>query len=631
MKVLNYSTYYDKVLGAWLGKCICGACGALSENNKNILHYTIDNVFPEVIPPNDDLDLQILWLQEGLEKIGVGMTREDFGALFAKYNVCLANEYAVSIRNINLGILPPVSGTYDNSYFLNSMGCPIRSEIWALLAPGSFRTVKRYAEMDGSVDHGSESIYGEIFNAVIEAAAFFETDREALIEIALKEIPSDCRQYKSIHFALACYREQTDWATARNRLVRKFGSMDASYSVVNLGLTMLAFLYGEGDYTKTLLYAVNGGYDTDCTAATALSILGIMAGAERTPQFWKDKIGNELVVGTVDIDCRYPTIEAFAKATCAAGLSFREAGLWDVQLTGIPAEAVPSLPETLQKPLSIEVCYQGSPVIGIGEESVLLLTVKNHTPEEVSGVLEIRGPDYLVCSLSSVSLTLCPQAETTLTLNIKAPETLCALPMKNLFQATCCGVSRDFGLFGAMRMKLFGPYWDNYDTTQYPEDPYEEKMQKLPNGDGDIHAMFNGFVNINREYLPEDFQQLPQDFEWVNIHGSEFDLEPAVTYRGPACVYLVHEFTLEHAVPNGHFHFGCNAPAKIWVNGELVLDNQAYYAWTIFNCTAPASLKAGKNRIIFKLSRTDAFRFSVFCRNWEDRGRFICNITSLGE
>ena len=68
------------------------------------------------------------------------MTREDFGALFAKYNVCLANEYAVSIRNINLGILPPVSGTHDNSYFLNSMGCPIRSEIWALLAPVSFRT-----------------------------------------------------------------------------------------------------------------------------------------------------------------------------------------------------------------------------------------------------------------------------------------------------------------------------------------------------------------------------------------------------------------------------------------------------------------------------------------------------------
>ena len=29
MNVLNYSTYYDKVLGGWLGKCIGGACGAL--------------------------------------------------------------------------------------------------------------------------------------------------------------------------------------------------------------------------------------------------------------------------------------------------------------------------------------------------------------------------------------------------------------------------------------------------------------------------------------------------------------------------------------------------------------------------------------------------------------------------
>ena len=70
-----------------------------------------------------------------------------------------------------------------------------------------------------------------------------------------------------------------------------------------------------------------------------------------------------------------------------------------------------------------------------------------------------------------------------------------------------------------------------------------KKIQKLPNGDGDIHAMFNGFVNINREYLPEDFQQLPQDFEWVNIHGSEFDLEPAVTYRGPACIICPRIYT----------------------------------------------------------------------------------------
>lgn len=208
MKQLKFSSYYDKVLGGWLGKCIGGACGALSENNKNILHYTIDNVFPEVIPPNDDLDLQILWLQEGLEKKGVGITPEDFGRLFAQYNICLANEYAVAIRNISLGIHPPVSGLFDNSYFMNSMGCPIRSEIWALVAPNSFSTVKYYARMDGSVDHGEESINGEIFNAIIESAAFFESDLETLVETALSEIPQDCLQHQSISFALECYQKK---------------------------------------------------------------------------------------------------------------------------------------------------------------------------------------------------------------------------------------------------------------------------------------------------------------------------------------------------------------------------------------------------------------------------------------
>lgn len=428
MTVLNYSTYYDKVLGGWLGKCIGGACGALSENNKKILHYTIDNVFPEVIPPNDDLDLQVLWLQEGLEKIGIGITREDFGTLFAKHNLCLANEYAVAIRNINLGIMPPTSGIYDNSYFLNSMGCPIRSEIWALLAPGSFDTVKHYAELDGSVDHGAESIYGEIFNAVIESAAFFESDHVTLVETALQQIPENCKQYQSIRFALTCYQQHVEWENARNRLVCKFGSMDASYSVVNLGLTMLAFLYGEGDYTKTLLYAVNGGYDTDCTAATALSILGIIVGAEKTPTFWKNKIGNKLVVGTVDIACRYPTIEAFAKATCEAGLSFEKAGLWFVQIANVPADVVPSLPETIQKPVTIDIAYEGIPSIGIGDEATVHLSIKNHTQEDISHNLTLQGPSYLQLSRSNMSLTIAAGATVSLPIIVKAPETLSELP-----------------------------------------------------------------------------------------------------------------------------------------------------------------------------------------------------------
>lgn len=629
MKQIDFSTYYDKVLGGWLGKCIGGACGALSENNKDILHYTIDNVFPKVIPPNDDLDLQVLWLQEGLEKYGVGIGRKELGQLFAKYNICLANEYAVAIRNITLGILPPTSGLFDNSYFLNSMGCPIRSEIWALVAPGSFETVKHYVRMDGSIDHGEESIYGEIFNAVMESAAFFEADREELVETALGQIPSDCLQHQSIQFALNSYQNKTNWTDARNALVQRFGSMDASYSVVNLGLTILAFLYGEGDYAKTLLYAVNGGYDTDCTAATALSVLGIMLGGKGIPSFWKEKIGNELLVGTVDIQCRYPTIEAFTKATCEAGLSFEKAGLWETKLLHVPEEFIPSLPEPESDPVDVEVEYVTGPTIGIGEKTDVKIRLQNNSEKEIKGHIEISGPKALQLSLTGADLTLNPEENEELLLSIKAPNGLKALSRENQFTVTFAGQSLSFGLFGASRMKLFGPYWDNYDTTLYQQDPYQERTQRFPNGDGDIHAMFNGFVNIDREYIPEDFSQLPNGGQWVNIHGSEFDLERYISYRGPACVYLIHEFQLEHAVPNGQFHFGCNAPAKVWINGQLVLVNHQHFAWTIFNCTIPAQLKEGKNQIVYKLTRTDRFQFSAICRDIDNRSRFLCNITSV--
>ena len=83
MRKISYKTYLDKAFGCWLGKSIGGACGALSENNKGLLHYTLDNVFPDVIPPNDDLDLQVLWLVDLLEKKGTALTSSDFAKSFA--------------------------------------------------------------------------------------------------------------------------------------------------------------------------------------------------------------------------------------------------------------------------------------------------------------------------------------------------------------------------------------------------------------------------------------------------------------------------------------------------------------------------------------------------------------------
>ena len=47
---------------------------------------------------------------------------------------------------------------------------------------------------------------------------------------------------------------------------------------LNTGSIIAALLYGEGDFVKTLTAAFNFGWDADCNAATAGTIVGVMKG-----------------------------------------------------------------------------------------------------------------------------------------------------------------------------------------------------------------------------------------------------------------------------------------------------------------------------------------------------------------
>lgn len=636
MKTIAYKEYYNKVYGCWLGKCIGGACGALPENNKAVHSYTMDNVFPEVIPPNDDLDLQVLWLVDVLEKVGTSLTAYDLALSFAAHNTCIANEYAVAIKNIECGIMPPYSGTFMNEFFMNSEGCPIRSEIWALCAPGSIETATRYAMMDGCIDHGRESILAEAFNSVMESAAFFESDIAALINTAIESVPCDALISGAARLAMECRAAGLDWHRSRAKMVNRYGSKDASYSIVNGGLALLALLYGEYDYGRTLLYAVNGGFDTDCTAATALSVLGIITGAERTPSFWREKIGDELVVGTVDIECPYKTISAFAEATCRAGLSFMEDGLTDCEITDIPEGVMRSLPLPRTRAVILKVDYDKPPVIGVDESICVTVTLTNCGGGTVSDTLKMRCAPSLVCEPSSVDVSIASGESASVSFVFRVRDGIEKLPCRNVNSFSFGGEEKLAGIMGAYEVNVIGPFWDNYDTTVYGSDPYGGRMQKKPDGESDIRAMFGNYVNADKEYIDESFTGLDAilsgntDVPCVraSIHGDVFDVDSAVTYRGAACVYVVYDFSLDRDV-TGTYHFGSDAPFKIWENGTLIHENRDFFTYTPFNDSPLAYLKAGRNRLIFKLTRLESFRFSFVMRDNADKEKYFHGFSGL--
>ena len=85
------------------------------------------------------------------------------------------------MRNARRGIRPPYSGGFNNAYFKEGMGCPIRSEIWAFVHPGDPDAAVAMALQDGSLDHEGNSCWGEAFLAYIESEAFFEQDIRLLL------------------------------------------------------------------------------------------------------------------------------------------------------------------------------------------------------------------------------------------------------------------------------------------------------------------------------------------------------------------------------------------------------------------------------------------------------------------
>ena len=75
---LDYKSYLDKVYGCFLGKTVIGTLGAPFEGVKMPFDIPFKREMVDAMLPNDDLDLQILWL-DVLKRHG-----EDFTSPFCQ-------------------------------------------------------------------------------------------------------------------------------------------------------------------------------------------------------------------------------------------------------------------------------------------------------------------------------------------------------------------------------------------------------------------------------------------------------------------------------------------------------------------------------------------------------------------
>ena len=139
---------------------------------------------------------------------------------------------------------------------------------------------------DAYLTHRRNGIYGEMFFAAAEAAAFVVNDPVEAIRMGLREIPRECALALDVAWALEKGPSIRSYEEARQAVDERFGAMSKVHTNNNACLTIFGLFLGGGDFTETISNVVAMGMDNDCTAATAGSIVGAIVGEKGIPAHW---------------------------------------------------------------------------------------------------------------------------------------------------------------------------------------------------------------------------------------------------------------------------------------------------------------------------------------------------------
>lgn len=329
----NKAELEDRIHGAWIGRitgCLLGKpvenwsrenIRKIAEANQNypITRYICGKVphepndtffdqpcfsknwFAERIngysPADDDTNYTVLALNI-IEKYGRDFTSydvvESWLRNFPALALCTAEQAA--FRNFLVHILPPRSGYVRNPY-REWIGAQIRGDLFGYICPGDPRTAADYAYRDACCTHTKNGIYGEMLVAAMIAQAAVTNNRKEIIEMGLACIPQNCRLKKNIEAVMAMYDQGMEFMQAVAEIHDRYPQKlhhNAVHTIANAMIVVAALLWGDGDYEKTLGYAVMAAMDTDCNGATVGSLVGMITGAKNIPAHFTAPIADTL-------------------------------------------------------------------------------------------------------------------------------------------------------------------------------------------------------------------------------------------------------------------------------------------------------------------------------------------------
>ena len=362
---LSDAAFYDKMYGAWLGRC----CGCLagkpvegrrrasmekilkSQGRWPLSFYWAKECDPKVTKEEN-------WFQPGgwwspdtviegitcmvedddtnytatgfaiLKQRGKDFTPKDVADFWLQnlplYHVCTAER--VAYRNLVRMVPPPgpdgrVDGEFSSATWLNPyrewIGAQIRADFFGWASPGRPQQAAEWAWRDACISHVKNGIYGEMWVAAMLAAAWTTDDLEKIIRAGLGEIPAKSRLAAEIHKVLQWKRDGWTFGQAIDQIHKDWNEAvgyDWCHTNSNAAIVAIGLLWGDLDFEKSVCRAVTCAFDTDCYGATVGSIVGLVLGAKRMPKKWTAPIRDTLKTGIAGMN--EVRLSKIAKESC---------------------------------------------------------------------------------------------------------------------------------------------------------------------------------------------------------------------------------------------------------------------------------------------------------------------------
>ncbi|MEK8127957.1 ADP-ribosylglycohydrolase family protein [Paenibacillus filicis] len=227
--------------------------------------------------------------------------------------------------NLKKGIPAPQSGSIEQngSTIAEQIGGQIFIDTWGLVNPGNPQKAADFGEGAARVSHDGEGVHGARFFCAAISKAFETSHIEEIIEAGLAQIPSDSLYHGVARAVLAFHADHPDdFRACRDMLEREWGYdryPGVCHMIPNAGVCILALIYGQGDFSRTVEIATMCGWDTDCNAGNVGTVLGVACGLDGIPDKYRKPINDGIVMSGISGYLNILDIPTYAKELAILG------------------------------------------------------------------------------------------------------------------------------------------------------------------------------------------------------------------------------------------------------------------------------------------------------------------------